>query len=152
MAQKMSNRGWLGLGFTVIVLGGLVVVAIWTSLNQSTNPDYQNQNDRSGIGEYYVNLWIDPQPPVTGEVEISTQLSTSIGSPIELESLDLQVQEPDNGSTEDLETEQTPDGPNDGPLYVANTTFDQPGTWRVLVSYSFGGPEVTDEFDIEVAE
>jgi hypothetical protein len=152
MANKVGTRGWLGIGVTVVVLGGITAVAIWMSLGQSTNPDYQARNDRPGVGEYFVNLWIDPQPPATGDVEISTQLSTIIGTPIELSSLEIDVVPPDDGELSNLETRHTYDGPNDGDLWIADTSFDQPGTWQVVIRYAFGGPEVVDEFDIEVAE
>jgi hypothetical protein len=152
MAGNVGKRGWLGISVTVLVLGGLAIVAIWQSLAQSTNPDYQHRTERPGVGEYYVNLWVDPQPPTTGDVEISAQLSTIIGSPIELNFLEIDVEPQDDGSTMQLDTEHTFDGPNDGDLFIANTTFDQPGTWRVIVRYSFGGPEVVNEFDIEVSE
>ena len=153
MANKMGTRGWLGIGVTVLVLGGIAGVAIWLSLGQSTNPDYQLRNERPGIGEYFIHLWVDPQPPTTGDVEISTQLSTIIGTPIELSGLEIDVVPPDDGDTRELDTEHTYDGPNDGDLYIATTTFDRPGTWQVVIRYRFGaGSEVTDSFDIEVAE
>lgn len=152
MASKVSTRGWLGIGVTILVLGVIAAVTIYLSLNQSTNPDYQNRNERPAIGEYYANLWIEPHPPATGEVEISTQLSTIIGTPIELSSLDIDVVPPDDGETRELETRQTYDGPSDGDLYIAETTFDQPGTWQVVLRFTFGGPEVSETFDIEVTE
>jgi hypothetical protein len=152
MARNVGKRGWLGITVTMVVLGGLVIVAVWQSLAQSTNPHYQNRTERPGVGEYYVNLWLEPQPPSTGDVEVSAQLTTIIGSPIELNYLEIDVVPPDDGSAVGLDTEHTLDGPNDGDLYVARTTFDQPGTWQVIVRYSFGGPEVVDEFDIEVSE
>jgi hypothetical protein len=152
MATKVGKRGWLGAAVTVLVLGGIAVVAIYLSLDQSTNPDYQIRNERPGIGEYYANLWVDPQPPATGETEISTQLSTIIGTPIELSSLAIDVVPPDDGDVRELDTRHTYDGPNDGDLYIADTSFDQAGTWQVVLRYSFGGPEVEDSFDIEVAE
>lgn len=152
MTTKMGARGWLGVVVTVLVLGGIAGVAIYLSLNQSTNPDYQSRNERSGIGEYFVNVWIEPQPPTTGDVEISAQLSTIIGTPIELNAMSIDVVPPDDGERQELETRHTFDGPNDGDLYVADTTFDQSGTWQVVLQYSFGGPEVDQTFDIEVAD
>lgn len=152
MARNIGSRGWLGVVVTVVVLGGIAAIAIWMSLSGSTNPDYQASNDRPAIGEYYVNLWLDPNPPTTGDVEIRTQLTTSIGSPIELNGLDIAVQAPDSDSPTQLDTEQQVDEQNDGEIYVANATFDQPGTWLVVVNYNFGGPEISDEFDIEVTE
>jgi hypothetical protein len=152
MANKMGTRGWLGVAVTVVVLGGITGIAIYLSLGQSTNPDYQSRNERPGVGEYFVNLWVDPQPPTTGDVEISTQLSTIIGTPIELSSLAIDVVPPDDGEPQELETRHTYDGPNDGDLFVADTTFDQPGTWQVVLRYSFGGPEISEEFSIEVAD
>jgi hypothetical protein len=152
MANNMGTRGWLGIGVTVVVLGGIAAIAIWMSLGQSTNPDYQTRNDRPGIGEYFVNLWVEPQPPTTGEVEISTQLSTIIGTPIDLSSLEIDVVPPDDAEPRTLDVRHTYDGPNDGDLWVADTTFDQPGTWQVVIRYAFGGPGVADEFNIEVAE
>lgn len=150
MARNIGSRGWLGVIVTVVVLGGIAAIAIWMSLSRSTNPDYQVQAQGPGIDEYYVNLWLDPHPPTTGDVEISTQLSTTIGSPVELDRLDIAVQPPDEDSPVELDTGQTPDGPNGGELYVANTTFDQPGVWLVVVDYSFGGPAINNEFEIEV--
>jgi hypothetical protein len=153
MANKMGTRGWLGVGLTVLVLGGIAAVAIWLSLEQSTNPDYQIREERPGIGEYFIHLWVEPQPPVTGDVEISTQLSTIIGTPIELGGLTIDVVPPDDGERRELDTRHTYDGPNDGDLYIADTEFDQPGTWQVIVRYRFGaGSEVSDTFNIEVAE
>lgn len=153
MARNVTKRGWLGIGVTVLVLGVLVIVAVWQSLAQSTNPDYQHRTEHPAVGgEYFVNLWIDPHPPETGDTEISAQLTTIIGSSIELSYLHLDLERPDDGSTMQLDTEHTFDGPNDGDLYVARTTFDEAGTWRVIVRYSFGGSEVVDEFDIEVSE
>jgi hypothetical protein len=153
MANRMGTRGWLGIGVTVVVLGGIAGIAIWTSLGQSTNPDYQIRHDRPGtIGEYFVNLWVDPQPPTTGEVEISTQLSTIIGTPIQLSDLNIDVVPPDDGEAQELETRHTYDGPNNGDLYIAEAEFDRPGTWRVVLRYAFGGSVISDEFDIEVAE
>ena len=153
MATKMGTRGWLGVVVTVVVLGGIAIIAIWMSLDQSTNPDYQLREERPGIGEYFIHLWVDPQPPTTGEVEISAQLSTIIGTPIELGGLNIDVAPPDDGEPRELDTRHTYDGPNDGDLYIAETSFDQPGTWQVVVRYRFGaGSEVTDTFDIEVAD
>jgi hypothetical protein len=152
MANKMGGRGWLGIAVTVVVLGGIAAIAIWLSLGQSTNPDYQVRNDRPGVGEYFVNVWVDPQPPTTGDVEISAHLSTIIGTPIELSYLELDVVPPDDGELTQLDTRHTYDGPNDGDLYVADTTFDHPGTWLVVVRYSFGGPEVMDEIPVEVVD
>lgn len=152
MAKKMGSRGWLGVVLTVVVLGGVTAIAIWLSLGQSTNPDYQARNDRPGIGEYFVNLWVEPQPPTTGDVEISTQLSTIIGTPIELSGLAIDVQPPDDGELRELDVRHTYEGPSDTDLFIADTSFDQPGSWQIIISYSFGGPEVVEEFTIEVAE
>jgi hypothetical protein len=153
MAQKTGKKGWLGIGLTVGVLGILAVVAIWLSLEQSTNPDYQIRTQRTGVGEYFVNLWTDPNPVTTGEVEFSSQLTTIIGSPIELTLLEFDVIPPDDGEQITLDTEHTFDGPNDGDLYVATAQIDRPGTWQVIVRYRFGaGADVVDEFAIEVAE
>jgi hypothetical protein len=153
MANKMGSRGWLGIGVTVLVLGGITILAIWLSLGQSTNPDYQVRHDRPGtIGEYFVNLWVEPQPPTTGQVEISSQLSTIIGTPIELSSMSIDVQPPDDGERRELDVRQTYEGPSDTDLYVADTEFDQPGSWQIIVTYSFGGSDIEDEFTIEVAE
>jgi hypothetical protein len=152
MARNASSRGRLGVVVTVLVLGGLAGVAIWQSLQQSTNPDYQIRTERTGVGEYYVNLWSDPFPMSTGDVELSTQLTTIIGSPIELSYLQLDVVPPDDSEPEQLGTERTQGGPNDGDLFVANTSIDRTGTWQVVVRYSFGGPEVSETFTIEVSE
>lgn len=152
MANKMGSRGWLGIGVTVLVLGGVAILAVWLSLGQSTNPDYQARNDRPGIGEYFVNLWVEPQPPATGEVEISTQLSTIIGTPIELSGIDIEVLPPGDGEPRELDVRHTYEGPSDTDLFVADTNFDQPGSWQVIISYSFGGPVVSEEFTIDVAE
>lgn len=152
MARNIASRGWLGAVVTVVVLGGIAAIAIWTSLSGSTNPDYQAQGSQPGGENYFVNLWLDPYPPATGDVEISTRLSTTIGSPIEVSRLDIAVQPPDGESPVELSTEQRPDGSNGSELYVANTTFDQPGIWRVIVDYTYGGSPAAQEFQIEVAE
>ncbi len=152
MANKMGSRGWLGVGVTVVVLGGVTAIAIWLSIGQSTNPDYQSRADRPGIGEYFVNVWVDPKPPTTGDVEISTQLSTIIGTPIEMSSLDIALQPPDDGEVRDLDVRHTYEGPSGTDLFVADTNFDQTGSWQVIITYSFGGPDVVDEFTVEVAD
>lgn len=150
MARDIGRRGWLGVIVTVVVLGGMAAVAIWVSLAGSTDPDYQIRTERPAVGEYFVNLWLDPHPPETGEVEISAQLTSIIGTAIQVDRLHIEVQSPDDSEPEELETEHSLDGPNDGDLYTADTTFDEAGTWLIVVTYSFGGDDVTDEFEIEV--
>jgi hypothetical protein len=152
MARNVSNRGRLGLVVTVVVLGGLAAVAIWQSLQQSTNPDYQIRTERAGTGEYFVNLWTDPHPPVTGEVEFTVRLTTIIGTPMEVATLEMDVVPPDDGETRTLETDSTIDSRDDGAIYHSQTTFDQTGTWLLVVRYSFGATEVRDEFTLEVSE
>lgn len=150
MARNIASRGWLGVIVTVVVLGGIAVVAVWTSLSGSTNPDYQVSNENPGMGEYFVNLWVDPNPPSTGEVEFRSRLTSSIGSTRDVERLEFALVPPGGEEPVALDTGQEVE--DDSPIYVANATLDQPGTWRVQVTYSFGGPDMTDEFEVDVTE
>jgi hypothetical protein len=152
MARSVRRRGWLGIGVTVAVLAVVVVVVVWQSLEQSTNPDYQVRQTAGGVGEYYVNLWLDPHPPETGPVEISAQLTSIIGTPIEVAYLIFEVGPAGGDAMTEImsELQATRAGRED--VHVAPAQFDQAGLWNVVVRYSFGGAETRVTFEIDVAE
>jgi hypothetical protein len=152
MARNVRRGGWLGVGFTVAVLAVVVVVVVWQSLAQSTNPHYQSRHSQGGVGEYYVNLWLDPHPPGTGPVQLTAQLTTIIGTPIDLAYLVFEVAPADAGQATEIQGEYRVNGAGREDVYVASTDFDRVGPWNVTVRYSFGGPETRVSFEIDVAD
>jgi hypothetical protein len=145
-----GRRGWLGAGMTVLVLGAIGIIAIWQSLSQSTNPDYQIRNERAGIGEYFVNLWIDPHPARAGETEVSVQLTSIIGTALEPSDLSVALNSP-GGEPVHLDLAHRMGGGAQDHVYTANTLLESGGLWEVTVQYSFGGPQRSEVFLVDVA-
>jgi hypothetical protein len=145
----LRRRGWLGAFVTALVLGSIGGYAIWQSLSLSTNPDYQLRNERAGVGEYFLNVWVDPQPVETGEVEVSVQFTSIIGTTFEPSSIWLDLHDPVGNATR-VDLYHVMDPGVQEHTYSGTTHLDQPGEWELIVHYSFGGPEHSARISVPV--
>lgn len=137
---------------TVIILGGLSYGGwtFWSSLS-TQKPQYQKIVDQSGVPLHYVEVWVQPTPPQTGEattitVRINYQMLR--GGTVDELSMRLQHSGSSNILRPNVHFRNEPNGR--GELYVARVQFPDAGRWQLSVTTNIRGTTTRTTFPLSV--
>lgn len=152
LGRRVSRRVWgtgIVLGIVLMFLAGV----IWWGLAASNDPQYQNQismPSMRGTDTFLVNLWLNPSTARVGSNEITTQVTSTIGTATPLDGVVLHLSGP-NGRTP-VSVAATPATGKSQPAdaFTAPFQFDSAGQWQITVEVHNGDVVRTTTFTISV--
>lgn len=148
--SRRSRR--IALGVTGPLLFAAAVV--WLAMSHSPSPHYQERAmimGMAGMNEHLINLWLDPYPAEVGEVKLTAQVASIIGTPVGVRSIVFQLTPPDGGEPIELPASHAGADAERELSHVARAVLDRPGTWRITARFAAGGTIGAVDFLVEVA-
>ncbi len=152
MGRRVSRRVWgtgIVLGIVLIFLAGVV----WWGLAASDNPQFQNQivmPSMRGTDTYLVNLWLNPSSAHVGTNQITSQVTSTIGTATPLDSMVFHVTGPNGAASETVTTTPATGKSQHADSFTAPVRFDSAGQWQVTVEVHNGDVTRTTTFTITV--
>jgi hypothetical protein len=154
LGRRISRRVW-GIG---IVLGLIVIfvvgIVVW-GLAQSNKPQYQQQismPSQAGVQEYLVNLWLDPSSPHVGSNQFTVQVTSIIGTPTAIDSIDVKLSGPNGAAPTTVNGTLANDTQHPSQSFLIPVEFNTAGTWTVTVEVHSGDLLRTSTFSVNVSQ
>ena len=149
-------RRLLSPGPAILVSITLIVVAmvVFTSLGTVNQQSAQLEIEMRGMGQAYVNIWLDPEPPSASGTTVITQVIRTGGMPMAVSSAEFRL---GRGEAEPTMVEvgvaMEYDGNNlaERGRFTAELRFPEPGDWWIEVTVRMGSEESTVRLPITVA-
>jgi hypothetical protein len=142
------NPNWVLLLIVAVGLG----YGVWVFQQETAGlePHWQVYVDTRELPEYRVNLWSDPHPPHTGDVEFTVQFDFVDFMNSTVSSAELILVSPDGTRmTHSLEEVRSD---HRGTVYRTGAAFNRAGEWSVLIDMNYRGRSHQSDFDLRVSE
>lgn len=154
MGRRISRRVW-GTGVVLGIVFMFLVGVVWWGLAASNDPQFQNEismPSMRGTDTYFVNLWLSPSSAIVGTNQITSQVTSTIGTATPLDSVVLYLTGPDGGSPVKVPTALATGKSRPADSFSAPVHFDSAGQWRITVEVHNGDVTRSTTFNITVKQ
>jgi len=154
LGRRISRRVWgigIVLGLIVIFVAGIV---IW-GLAQSNKPEYQQQismPSQAGVQQYLVNLWLDPSAPHVGSNQLTVQVTSIIGTPTAIDSIDVKLTGPNGAAPTTVSGTLANDSSHPSQSFLLPVEFNAAGAWTITVEVHSGDLLRTSTYQVNVSQ
>lgn len=154
MSRRISRRVW-GTGIVLGIMLIFLVGVIWWGLAASNKPQLQNEismPSMRGTDTYLVNLWLDPSSARIGTNQVTTQVTSTIGTATPLDSVILYLTGPSAGAPVTITTTPATGKSQPTDAFTAPVKFDSAGRWQITVEVHNGDVTRTTTFTVTVSQ
>ena len=167
MAQRVDNepekrvrgrsRRLLSPGAIILISAVLIAVSlvIFTLSETVDQPTTQLTVSMRGMGQEYVNIWLEPDTPSMQGTTITAQMANLGGMPIRASSVDFRL----SRRVDDLVLMETgiplkisTRNMAERGKFMAQLKFPEPGNWWIDVTVRMGGEQGTVRLPVIVAQ
>jgi hypothetical protein len=154
LSRRISRRVW-GIGVVLgLILVFVVGIVVW-GLASSNKPQYQQQismPSQAGVQEYLVNLWLDPSPAKVGTNQFTVQVTSIIGTPTAIDSIDVKLSGPNGAAPNTVNGTLANDSTHPSQSFLLPVEFDATGTWTITAEVHSGDLIRTSTFTVNVSQ
>jgi hypothetical protein len=105
-----------------------------------------------GSDTYLVNLWLSPSPAKVGTNDVTTQVTTTIGTATPLDSVVFYITGPNGGTPQTITTTANSGSSKRHDSFSAPVKFDSAGPWQLTVEIHNGDVTRTTTFNVNVGQ
>ncbi len=152
MGRRISRRVW-GTGIVLGIVLIFLVGVVWWGLAASNDPQFQNEismPSMRGTDTYFVNLWLNPSSAIVGTNQITSQVTSTIGTATPLDSVVLYLKGPSGGSAVKVPTAPATGKSKPADSFSAPVKFNSAGQWQITVEVHNGDVIRTTTFSVTV--
>ena len=139
----------LGVGILVPV-----ILVVFMTIRTVDKPTMQLNVFMPGMGEHFVNVWLDPDPPTTSGVTLIGQMTDLTGMPMTIGAMEIRAGRLGSESSLTVIGERIKYEFDDllkRGRFQARLEFPQPGQWWIDVVIRMNGQQATARMPVFVS-